>query len=394
MTRRILTDLKEDTIKGKRALVRVDFNVPLSKGAITDDTRIKAALPTIKYLQENGAKIILTTHLGRPKGEVVDSLRVEPIAKRLESLTESPVQTTREVIGERVTETVESLQNGDILLLENLRFHKEEEENNALFAEQLAQLADFYVNDSFGTAHRAHASTTGVTAFLPSYAGLLLEKEIVALESLLHHPKRPFVAIIGGSKISTKMGTLTAIIKKADIIIVGGAMAYTLLKAQGVPIGKSMVENNQLEQARNILTFAKEQQKKLILPSDHIAVDTIEKPQILADVEEIPDELLGVDIGQRTIEELESIIKSAASILWNGPVGIFEIDTYANGTMSVAKYVADCQGTTIIGGGDTIAALSKSGFSDKIDHICTGGGASLNFIEGQPLPALKVLEEA
>ncbi len=393
MTRRTLTDLKKDSINGKKALVRVDFNVPLSEGNITDDTRIKAALPTIKYLKENGAKIILTTHLGRPKGEAVDALRVDPIAKRLESLIETPVQTTRDVIGDRVTETVASLQNGDILLLENLRFHKEEEENNAQFAESLSQLADFYVNDSFGTAHRAHASTTGVTTFLPSYAGLLLEKEIVALESLLHQPKRPFVAIIGGSKISTKMGTLTAIIKKADTIIIGGAMAYTLLEAQGVTTGKSLVEKDQLEQASAILNFAKEQQKQLILPSDHIAVDTINNPQILADVEEIPDELMGVDIGTRTIEELESVIKSAASILWNGPVGIFEIDAYAKGTMSVAKYVAECQGTTIIGGGDTIAALSKSGYSNDIDHICTGGGASLDFIEGQPLPALKVLEE-
>ncbi|MEI7474200.1 MAG: phosphoglycerate kinase [bacterium] len=397
--KKTVADLKD--IQGKKALVRVDFNVPLDENQnVTDDTRIRAALPTVKYLMEKGAKVILTSHLGRPKGQFKDSLRLGPVAKRLSELLNVPVLKLDDCIGDEVKAQLATLKDGEVALLENIRFYAEEEKNDAGFAEKLASLADFYVNDAFGAAHRAHASTEGVTKFLsPSVSGLLMEKEISMLGKLLEAPERPFVAIVGGSKVSTKIGVLENLINKCDTIILGGGMTYTFVKAQGGKIGNSIVEDDKLEFALELLKTAKEKNVGLIYAKDVVAADGFSNDantQIVPS-NEIPDGWEGLDIGPDTREEIRSIILGAKTILWNGPVGVFELDKFQGGTESIARNVAEATkggAISVLGGGDTVASIEKF----KIDpasysHVSTGGGASLEFIEGKVLPGVAALDE-
>lgn len=388
-------------IQGKKALVRVDFNVPLDENQnVTDDTRIRAALPTIKYLMEKGAKVILTSHLGRPKGQFKDTLRLDPVAKRLSELLNVPVLKLDDCIGDEVKAKLDTLKDGEVALLENIRFYAEEEKNVAEFAEKLAALADFYVNDAFGAAHRAHASTEGVTKFLsPSVSGFLMEKEISMLGKLLEKPEKPFVAIVGGSKVSTKIGVIENLINKADALILGGGMTYTFVKAQGGKIGNSIVEDDKLDFANSLLAQAKEKNVKLVYAKDVIAADAFSNDantQMVAS-NEIPDDWEGLDIGPDTREEVRSIILGAKTILWNGPVGVFELDKFQGGTESIAKNVAEATkggAISVLGGGDTVASIEKF----KIDpasysHVSTGGGASLEFIEGKVLPGVAALDD-
>jgi phosphoglycerate kinase len=396
LLKKSITDLGLSELEGKRVLVRVDFNVPLSKnGDISDNTRIYESIPTIKYLIQNKAKIILVSHLGRPNGTVQDALRLTSAGKTLSELLGIAINKLDASIGADVEEKVSRLQNGDVLLLENLRFHKEETENKPEFAKQLAGYADIYVNDAFGTAHRAHASTAGVAKYLPAYAGLLMKKEIDFLDNAVRNPQRPFIAIIGGAKISTKICVLENLLGQVDVLIIGGAMAYTFLKAQGLEIGKSLCEEDKIEDAKHFLENAKNSKTKVILPLDHAVVDDINNPASLhiAATDKIPASNLGVDIGPKTIEEIQNIVKTAKTVLWNGPLGIFEIKEFSKGTFEVAHAVANCNGITIIGGGDSSAALTQSGLNEKITHISTGGGAALEFLEGKLLPGVAVLED-
>ena len=386
--------IRDVDVKGKRVLVRVDFNVPLDKqGEITDDTRIVAALPTIRYLIDNGASVILMSHLGRPDGKVVDRLRLDPVAKRLSELLGKRVAKTDDCVGPAVKEAVSRLGPGDVLLLENLRFHPEEEANDPTFARQLAELGDIYVNDAFGTAHRAHASTAGVAGFLRAVAGFLMEKEIGVMGKALEDPERPFIALIGGAKVSTKIGVLENLLGKVDQLLIGGAMANTFLRAQGYATGRSLVEEDKIPLAENLL---KQGGAKLLLPVDVVVADKLEAEATttVVPVSAIPNDKMVVDIGPATVATYGEIIGRAKTVVWNGPMGIFEVPRFAAGTRAMAEAIADSKAVSIVGGGDSVAALEQMGLTDKITHVSTGGGASLEFLEGRPLPGVEVLEDA
>ena len=397
MAKKSIADLADKDLKGKKVLVRVDFNVPLDKQKnITDDTRIQAALPTIKYLIGKGSKIILVSHLGRPKG-IDESLRLDPVAKRLSLLLGKTVLKLNDSIGREVEEAISKMKEGDVTLLENIRFYAEEEKNDRAFSEKLARLADLFVNDAFGTAHRAHSSTAGVAEFLPAVAGLLMKNEIEVLGKLLVNPERPFVTILGGAKISGKIEVLTNLLDKVDIMIVGGGMAYTFFKARGVPVGKSLVEEDKVELAREILKKAIDKGVPFLLPLDHVIVKNIDPQAETKTVHRmgIPPDFQAADIGPDSVEKFGHALENAKTIFWNGPLGVFEIDKLAKGTIGVAKLVAKATergATTVIGGGDTIAAVEKAGVADKISFISTGGGASLELLEGKELPGIACLQ--
>ena len=379
---------------GKKVLLRCDFNVPQNKetGEITSDKRIVAALPTIKYLLENGAAVIACSHLGKPKGEWKESLSLAPVAKRLSELLNMDVIFAKDIIGEDAKAKAAALQPGQLLLLENLRFDKREEKNGADFAEELAKMADAYVSDAFGTVHRAHASTAGVAAFLPAYAGFLVEKEISVMGKALSDPARPFVAILGGAKVSDKIGVINNLLEKADTIIVGGGMAYTFKLAQGHTIGKSLLEADRVEYAKEMMEKAAAKGVKLLLPVDSICAAEFAKDAAPVEAgEDIPEDLMGMDIGPKTVELYCEAVKGAGTIVWNGPMGVFEFPAFANGTWKMAEAVANSGAVTIIGGGDSASAVEKSGQADKITHISTGGGASLEFLEGLELPGVACL---
>lgn len=378
--------------KGKKVLVRVDFNVPTKEGVVGDDTRIQAALPTIKYLVEQGAAVILCSHLGRPKGGPEEKYSMKPVAEHLAKLLGMPVAFATDCIGAPATEAAKALKPGGVLLLENTRFHAEEEKNGMDMAEQLASLADLYVNDAFGTAHRAHASTEGVTHFLPGVAGFLLEKEIKYLGQVVADPKKPFVAIMGGAKISDKIGVIKNLLTKADYVLIGGGMANTFFKAQGFDMADSLVEDEALETAKSLL---KEAGSKLMLPVDVVLADKFdaEAQSKAAKVGNVEAGWRILDIGPETVAAYSKVIDGAATVVWNGPMGVFEFPRFAKGTFDVAKAVAACKGVTVVGGGDSVAAIQESGLADKITHISTGGGASLEMLEGLELPGVAALQD-
>ena len=387
-----LRTLRDLDVEGKRVFVRVDFNVPLDKttGQTTDDTRIRAAVPTIEHLRSRKAKIIVASHLGRPKGQRVESLSLAPVATRLSEILGSPVKFVAESVGPEVEEQASSLEPGDVLLLENLRFHPEEEGNDPEFAAALSRLADVYVNDAFGTAHRAHASTEGMAHLLPSAAGLLMEREITALSGLLDNPEHPFTAIIGGAKISSKIGVIENLLPKVDALIIGGGMANTFLRAEGYKTGNSLVEEDQVETARQLMSGPG--MGNILLPSDVVITNDIaggETRTVGAD--EVPDGWSIVDIGPNAIAEFGRKVDASKTILWNGPMGIFEVPAFAAGTLEIAKRAAESSGQTIVGGGDSVAAIEQMGLAEKMSHVSTGGGASLEFLEGIDLPGITVL---
>ena len=389
--------IEDIDVSGKKVLVRVDFNVPLDEnGNITDETRIKAALPTIKYLLEHNAAVILCSHLGRPKGEFNMKYSLAPVAKRLKEIFgEDKVVFASDVIGESAKKAVSELKPGNIVLLENLRFHKEEEKNDPDFAKALASYADIYVNDAFGTAHRAHASTAGVADYLPAVAGFLIGKELSIMGKALDNPERPFVAILGGRKVSDKIGVINNLLEKVDTLIIGGAMSYTFFKAMGLNIGNSLVEEDKLELAKQLLAKAEAKGIKMLLPVDCVLADDFnaDAKMLTVDYDKIPDGWEGMDIGPKTRELYAQAIKPAKTVIWNGPMGVFEVPRFAEGTKAVAKALSECTGTTIIGGGDSAAAVEQLGFADKITHISTGGGASLEFLEGLELPGVAALND-
>ena len=380
-------------VTGKRVLVRVDFNVPQDKaGNITDDTRIRAALPTIQYLRDKGARVILCSHLGRPKGKVAEELRLTPVARRLSELLGAPVVNTSDCIGPEVEKAVAGMKPGDVVLLENLRFYAQEEANDPVFARQLAGLAEVYVNDAFGTAHRAHASTEGVTHYLPAVAGLLMERELNFLGKALTAPTRPFVAILGGAKVSDKIGVIENLLPKVDQLIVGGGMANTFLKAQGYEVGDSLLEADKLDLAKDLL---KRGGKKLLLPVDVVIADAFAadaKHQVVP-VDKVSAGWRILDIGPQSVTRFSAVLKTAKTVVWNGPMGVFEFPAFAAGTVAIAKALADTGATTIIGGGDSAAAVERAGVADKMTHISTGGGASLEFLEGKVLPGVAALQD-
>jgi phosphoglycerate kinase len=400
VSKKSLASLSAADISGKRALVRVDFNVPVDdQGNITDDTRIRAALPTIQDLTQKGAKVILTSHFGRPKG-VDEKLRLTPVAKRLAELLGQEVIKTDDCIGDDVAAKVAALDNGQVLLLENVRFYKEEEKNDREFAQKLAANADFYVNDAFGTAHRAHASTEGVTEFLsPSVAGYLVEKELQYLQSAIEEPKRPLAAIIGGSKVSSKIGVIETLLEKCDKLIIGGGMIFTFYKARGLSVGKSLVEEDKLELAKSLEAKAKERGVALLLPTDIVSADKFapDANATTVSIENIPADGMGLDIGPDSVKVFQAALADCKTVIWNGPMGVFEFDKFAAGTEAIAHTLAEISKTgaiTIIGGGDSVAAVEKVGLADQMSHISTGGGASLELLEGKILPGIAALDEA
>jgi 3-phosphoglycerate kinase len=384
-------------VGGKRVLMRVDFNVPLGgDGRVEDDSRIRAALPSIRYVVEHGGKLILMSHLGRPKGKVVRSMSLRPVAERLSELVGRPVLQLEDCVGEKATEAVAGMHPGDIVMLENLRFHPEEEKNDPSFSRELASLGDVYVNDAFGTAHRAHASTVGVTRYMSqAAAGYLMRDEIDYLGKLLARPERPFVAILGGAKISTKIGVIENLLAKADSILIGGAMSYTILKARGIPVGSSLVEEESLGVAASLDDKARRQGKELLLPVDHLVARKVEagSETALAGEEGIGDGWIGVDIGPATVSLYGARIDAARTVFWNGPMGVFEIDDFAKGTEEIAKRIARSKAVSVVGGGDSVAAINKFGLANRISHISTGGGASLEFLEGIELPGIAALTD-
>jgi phosphoglycerate kinase len=388
--------LEDFDVNGKKVLVRVDFNVPMDEqGHITDDTRIRAALPTIKYLSEHGAKVILASHLGRPKGKVNMKYSLGPVAKRLSELMGKDVTMAEDCIGEPAEKAVAAAKPGDIVLLENVRFYAEEEKNDREFAKKLASLAELYINDAFGTAHRAHASTAGVAEFLPAGAGYLMKKEIEVMGKALENPERPFVAILGGAKVGDKIGVIQNLLTKVDSLLIGGGMAYTFLKSMGYEIGKSLLEQDKIELAADLLKQARERGVNLLLPDDVVVTTELKEgvPFSTVPISEIPEDLMGVDIGQKTREKFAKVIKDAKTVVWNGPMGVFEIREFAQGTLAVARAMAESGAVTIIGGGDSAAAVEQLGFADAMTHISTGGGASLEFLEGKELPGVAVLND-
>mgnify|MGYP000998776975 FL=1 len=383
-------------VKGKRVIVRVDFNVPLdSEGNITDDKRIRGALPTIKYIIENGGKLILVSHLGRPKNGFEAKYSMKPAADRLSELLGKEVILAKDVIGEDAKAKAAALKEGEILMLENVRFHKEETKNDPDFAKELASMADIYVNDAFGTAHRAHASTAGLADYLPSACGFLIKKELDIMGKALDNPERPFVAILGGAKVSDKISVIENLIDKVDTLIIGGGMAYTFFKAQGHGVGKSICEDDKVELASSLLAKAKEKGVNLLLPVDNVVGKEFDANTEAKTVpsEAIPDDWMGLDIGEETIKLFSDAIKDAKTVVWNGPMGVFEMERFANGTKKIAEALANSNAITIVGGGDSAAAVEQLGFADKITHISTGGGASLEFLEGKELPGIAVLNE-
>jgi phosphoglycerate kinase len=383
-------------VKGRRVFVRVDFNVPIKNGAITDDTRIRASLPTIKLLLDRGATVILASHLGRPKGKPNPEYSLRPIVDRLSQLIGRPVTFAEDCIGEKAKAAIEKAGPGGVVLLENLRFHAEEEKNDPAFAKQLAELADVYVNDAFGSAHRAHASTEGIVRHVKeAAAGLLMAKEVEYLGRVLERPDRPFVAVLGGAKVSDKLEVIENLISKVDALLIGGAMAYTFLKARGVEVGKSLVEAELLDTARDVERRARERGLRLELPVDHVVAPKLEAgapAEVLDATDPSIGDRMGLDIGPKTIATYRSVIGGAKTVIWNGPMGVFEIDAFAKGTIEIATAVAGVKGTTVIGGGDSIAAVAKAGVTDKITHISTGGGASLEFLGGRTLPGVAALK--
>lgn len=387
--------IKDIDVKGKKVLVRCDFNVPLDSetAEITDNRRIRAALPTIKYLMENHAKVILCSHLGRPKGEVNEKYSLKPVAEELSKLLEKNVALSKDVIGADAENLTSNINEGEVVLLENVRFHKEEEKNDMEFAKKLASFAEIYVNDAFGTAHRAHSSTEGVSHYLPAVSGFLIEKELEFLGGALENPKRPFVAILGGAKVSDKIGVIENLLDKVDTLVIGGGMAYTFYKAQGLNIGTSICEEDKIELAKTILEKAKEKGINLLLPVDnHVAAEySNEADDKFVDKEAIPENYMGLDIGPKTIEKFKEVVKTAKTVLWNGPLGVCEFSRYEVGTKAVAEILANTDAITIIGGGDSAAAIEKLGLADKMTHISTGGGASLEFLEGKVLPGIDCL---
>jgi phosphoglycerate kinase len=389
--------VRDVEVKGKRVLVRVDFNVPMDKeGQVTDDTRIRAALPTIVYLVKGGARVILMSHLGRPKGEVNEKYRLNPVAKRLQELLGRPVAKVDDCVGELPLQAVGQMQDGDVLLLENLRFYPGEEKNDERFARRLADLGDVYVNDAFGAAHRAHASTHGVAEFLPAVAGFLMEKEINVLGQALVKPERPFVAVIGGAKVTDKIGIIGNLLQKVDTLIIGGGMANTFLKATGKSMGKSLLEADKLDLARELMVSAQDRGVQLLLPVDLVVAPAVspDAESRVVPVDDVPEDWMALDIGPQSVSLFAGTLKGAATVIWNGPMGVFEMEPFAAGTLAVAKALAECPGTTIIGGGDSAAAVEKAGVADQITHISTGGGASLEFLEGKVLPGVAALLES
>ena len=389
--------IEDIDVKGKRVLARCDFNVPLMDGEITNDKRIVAALPTIKYLMEHGAKVILCSHLGRPKGEYKPEFSLAPVAKKLSEYlgTEVKLAEDPEVVGENAKKLAAELKDGEVMLLENVRFHKEETKNDPEFSKKLASLADLYVNDAFGTAHRAHCSTTGVAAYLPAVCGFLIQKEIKFMGGALANPKRPLVAILGGAKVSDKIGVISNLIDKCDTIIIGGGMAYTFMKYLGHTIGDSLLEADWIEKAGQMMADAEAKGVKFLIPVDNkvgkeYAADTEAK---IVSSDEIPDGWMGLDIGPKSMEIFADAIKGAGTVIWNGPMGVSEWDNFAAGTIAVANAVAESGAVSIIGGGDSVAAVTKLGFADKMSHISTGGGASLEFLEGKELPGIAALQD-
>jgi phosphoglycerate kinase len=384
-----MATLKSLSVSAKRVLVRCDFNVPLENGEITDDRRITEALPTINFLLENGAAVILCSHMGRPKG-VTPEFSLKPVAERLSELLNQDVQLLPDCVGQEVETACKNLEPGQVVLLENVRFHPEEEKNDPAFARQLANLADAYVNDAFGTAHRAHASTAGVADYLPSAAGFLIGKEIEFLGKAVNNPDRPFVAIMGGSKVKDKIALIDNLLPKVDTLIIGGGMAYTFLKAQGLEIGKSLLDEASIEYAGQLL---RDNPERLLIPTDFIVAPEFSptSPATTVQADGIPANQMGLDIGPDSRVTFAKIIEAAGTVLWNGPVGVFEMDSFAEGTKAVAQAMANCKGLTIVGGGDSAAAVEKFGFADDMSHVSTGGGASLEFLEGKELPGIAAL---
>ena len=385
--------VKDVDVKGKRVLLRVDFNVPLDGARIADDTRIRASLPTIQYLVEQGARVALLSHLGRPEGKVVDKLRMAPVAERLSELLGAPVKYLLESVGPETDKAVAGLKPGQVALLENVRFHSEEEKNDPAFAEQLAQLGDVYVNDAFGAAHRAHASTEGVAHHLPAVAGLLLQREIDVIGEALAHPKKPFVAIIGGAKVSDKMGVLHNLLDKVDSLLIGGGMANTFLVAIGCQVGESLLEKDKVSEARDLIRQADAQKVQLMLPKDVVVASDFSNDAESKTVscQETPAGWRILDIGPGTVQQYCEAIVQAKTVVWNGPMGVFEMDKFAEGTRGIAQAVANCRGLTIAGGGDSVAAIEQAGLASKISHVSTGGGATLELLEGRTLPGLAAL---
>ena len=389
--------IKDIDVKDKKVLVRCDFNVPLDSetGTITDNRRIRGALPTIKYLLDNNAKVILCSHLGRPKGEVNPKYSLAPVAKELSRLLGKPVTLAKDVIGEDAEKLTSNIKSGEVVLLENVRFHSEEEKNDMEFAKKLASFAEIYVNDAFGTAHRAHASTEGASHYLPAVSGFLIEKELEFLGGALENPARPFVAILGGAKVSDKIGVIENLLDKVDTLVIGGGMAYTFYKAQGLNIGTSICEEDKIDLAKTILEKAETKGVKIVLPVDnHVAAEySNDAEDKIVDKTEIPENYMGLDIGPKTIELFKDVVKNAKTVLWNGPLGVCEFDKYEVGTKAVAEILANSDAITVIGGGDSAAAIEKLGLADKMTHISTGGGASLEFLEGKVLPGIECLNE-
>ncbi len=387
--------IEDVEVSGKRVLVRCDFNVPLQDGKITNDKRIVAALPTIKYLMEHGARVILCSHLGRPKGEVKPEFSLAPVAQRLSELLGVPVKMAKDVVGPDAHALADSLKDGEVMLIENVRFEKGETKNDPALSKELASLADLYVNDAFGTAHRAHSSTAGVADYLPAVCGYLIQKEISVMGAALNNPKRPFVAILGGAKVSDKIGVITNLLEKVDTLIIGGGMAYTFFKAMGYSIGTSICEDDKVELAKEIMDKAKAKGVNFLLPVDNKIGDKFAEDCNSKTVpsDQIPDGWMGMDIGEKSVQLFCDALKGAGTVIWNGPMGVFEMPKFAEGTFAVAHAVADSGAISIIGGGDSVAAVTKSGLSDKMTHISTGGGASLEFLEGLELPGIAALND-
>ena len=390
--------VRDVDVTGKRVFLRVDFNVPLEDGKVTDDSRIRASLPTIRYLLGHGARVILASHLGRPDGKVQDGLRLRPVAERLSQLLGRTIPVTGDALGIGTVDAVKRLRNGEALLLENLRFHAEEEKNDPKFAKQLADYAEIYVNDAFGTAHRAHASTVGVATLLPAYAGFLMEREIVMLSKLLEDPERPFAAIVGGAKVSGKLKVLDNLLSKVDLLVLGGGMANTFLLAQGKSIGKSLAEHDMVDEARRVLSDAERKHVRILLPVDVIVAKEVTRgtEYKTLNAEKIPASWHIVDIGQATRDLMEEALADAKTVFWNGPLGVFEIPSFAHGTKAIARFLAEraqAGATVVVGGGDSVAAIQQQGLAEAFTHISTGGGASLEFLEGRELPGIAVLQD-